>query len=254
MTRRPLADFVDFLWLSSGYSQPHGAERVLPTGSMSLVLSLDDQGQIGDVVSGARTVSFVLDTSRPLNLLGVHFKPGCGFAFFALPAGELQDLAVSLEAVWGRRAQILREQLLEAASPETQFHIVERALGECLRRGPVRHPAVRYAIKALQNPNQVTSVASLVEQSGLTARRFIAAFRDEVGLAPKTFSRLARFRRVIRTLPSGSNIDWPAIAMACDYFDQAHFIHDFRAFSGIRPSDYVRYRTASPNHIRIPEW
>ena len=253
VTCRPLSEFVDFLWLSERYVQPHAAERVLPTGCMNLVFDLDEHGQAGNTVSGACTRSFVLNTSRPLSLVGVRFKPGGGFPFFGLPAGELQDLSVSLETFWGQKAADLREQLLEAANPAARLRILEDYLLQRLHRGASRHPAVRFALDAFQNPNSASSVACVVARTGLTSRRFIASFRDEVGLTPKVFCRLSRFRHVIGTLESAPAVDWPAIALACGYFDQAHFIHDFRAFAGVSPTAYLRHRTTSVNHVRVAE-
>jgi AraC-like DNA-binding protein len=252
ITRRPLSDFVEFLWLAEGYSQPHAAEWVLPTGRMGLVLNLDGCNEGGNIIAGARTGSMILDTSRPLSLLGVGFKPGGAFPFFRLPAGELQNLSVSLETLWGRSASILRERLLEAKNRAARFEIVERALLERLQDGAESHPAVRFAVEAFQDRAQSMSVGSVVERTGLTARRFIDTFRDQVGLTPKVFARIARFRRLIASLEASTDVDWSATALQCGYFDQAHFIHDFRAFAGLRPSDYLRYRT-STNHVRIPD-
>ncbi len=252
VTRRPLADFVDFMWLADSYVQPHAAEWLLPTGNMGLVLSLDDRGPASDLLSGAYTRTFVLDTSRPLSLIGVCFKPGGGFPFFAGPAGELQDLSIPLDSLWGRKAGILREQLLEVRTAPARFLILESFLLGQIRRGPQRHPAVGYAIKALQNSERPASVACVTEFTGLSARRFIEVFRREVGMTPKVFSRLSRFRAVVSALELTTAVNWAATALECGYFDQAHFIHEFRHFAGMSPSAYVRQRTASPNHVRVP--
>jgi transcriptional regulator GlxA family with amidase domain len=115
------------------------------------------------------------------------------------------------------------------------------------------HPAVSYAVKAFHDPQASVSVADVVEHTGLSARRFIAVFRDQVGLAPKQFDRMCRFRRAIRSIDSRTEVDWADTAVACGYFDQAHFIHDFRAFAGMTPSFYIRHRTASLNHIRAAD-
>ncbi len=252
VTRRPLSDFVDFLWLSESYVQPHAAERILPTGNMGLVLSLDERGQARDVLSGASTRPFVLDTSKPLSLIGVCFKAGGGFPFFDGPAGELQNLSVSLDTLWGRKAQTLRESLLEARTAPARFHVLESFLLEQVRRRPDRHPAVRYALSAFQNRATALSVAAVTERSGLSARRFIEVFRHEVGLTPKVYCRVSRFRTAVSAVASTPTVEWAAIASACGYFDQAHFIHEFREFAGMSPSAYVRHRTGSPNHVRLP--
>ncbi len=252
INRLPLSRFVDFFWLAEGYVQPHATERVLPTGCVDLILSLDEHHKV-DVIAGARSQSIVIDTSRSLSFIGAQFRPGGAFAFLGLPAGELQDISVDPALVWGSSARVLREKLLDTPAPEARFRILERFLLERLHKARDRHPAVQYAIDTIGDSGGAASVASIVERTGLSARRFIATFRAEVGLAPKVFCRLARFRRVIGTLRNVEAVDWADIALDCGYFDQSHFIHDFRAFAGVSPSAYLRHRTSSTNHIRIAE-
>ena len=241
---------MDFFWLTEGYVQPHAAERLLPTGCVDLILSLDEHPEM-DVVCGARSQSIVLDTSRSLSLIGVRFRPGGAFPFLAVPVGELQDLSVHPQLLWGASARTLREQLLQANAPQARFRILERFLLERLDSSRERHAAVTYAIDTIERSEGSASVAALVDRTGLSARRFIATFRNEVGVAPKVFCRLARFRRVIGRLRATDSVDWADIALECGYFDQSHFIHDFRSFAGVSPSAYLRNRTSGPNHIRI---
>jgi AraC-like DNA-binding protein len=241
---------VDFFWLAEGYVQPHAAERVLPTGCVDLLLSLDERPAT-DVIAGPRSRSIILDTSRALSFIGVRFRPGGAFPFLGLPVGELQDLSVEPATLWGARARTLRDQLLHTGTANARFAILERFLLERLHEARERHPAVQYAIDTIGESHGTASVASIVDHTGLSARRFIAAFRDEVGLVPKVFSRLARFRRVIDELRDADAVDWADLALDCGYFDQSHFIHDFRAFAGVSPSAYLRQRTASANHIRV---
>jgi AraC-like DNA-binding protein len=255
ITRRPLSDFVDFLWMSEGYVQPHAAERILPTGRMDLVINLDESQGWRALASGARSTSMVLATVRPLTLIGVGFKPGGGFAFFPCPAGELQNSSAPLETLWGPTANTLREQLLEAVTPPERFAILEARLLERLRVGPHRHPAIQYALATFQNGPTTTTVADIVERTGLSARKLIDLFRGQVGLTPKVFSRMCRFRLVIGSINTrtSANVDWVQTALACGYFDQPHFIHDFRDFAGMSPAAYLRHRTTNPNHVRVAD-
>ena len=196
----PLSDYVDLLWIYEGYAQPHDQERLLPTGAMDLVLSLDNDNCVGSAVSGARSEFAVLDTSRPFSLIGAHFKPGGGFPFFPPPAGELQNLGVPLDAVWGADANLVRAQLLEAKTPEARFRILERALVEKSSGRLRRHPAVRYALKAFEGARSARAVTEVTGQLGLSARRFIELFRNEVGLTPKAYCRVRRFQDTLRAL------------------------------------------------------
>jgi AraC-like DNA-binding protein len=252
ITRRPLSDFVDFLWMSERYVRPHAAERILPAANMGLVLSLDEGGETADVLSGARTRSFILDTSKPLTLMGVSFKPGGGFPFFDGPAVELQDRSVGLDTLWGWKARKLREQLLEARTTPARFRVLESFLVEQVRRGPARHAAVKYALNTFQNSAHGLSVGAVIERTGFSARRFIEMFRNEVGLTPKVYCRVSRFRAAVSVVAPTPTVDWAATASTCGYFDQSHLIHEFREFAGMSPSAYLRNRTASLNHVRLP--
>jgi AraC-like DNA-binding protein len=93
----------------------------------------------------------------------------------------------------------------------------------------------------------------VTEQIGLSARRFADVFAKEVGLTPKLFCRVRRFQRVLRVIRVGQEIDWAEIALSCGYYDQAHFNHDFRAFSGINPSTYLAACTPHMSHVPILE-
>ena len=78
--------------------------------------------------------------------------------------------------------------------------------------------------------------------------------RDEVGLTPKLYSRIERFQHVLRSVELCDEVDWVGVATSCGYFDQAHFIHDFREFTGLRPSDYLGLRIAGQrSHVRVPD-
>ncbi|MGC1456777.1 MAG: AraC family transcriptional regulator [Steroidobacteraceae bacterium] len=251
ITHQPLAQFVDYLWLSEGYAPQHGAERVLPTGRMGLVLDVGGNGASSGFVSGARTGSFVLDTSRPLSLIGAAFKAGGGYAFFGLPAGELQDLTVPVDTFWRNDAQALRGELLETRSVARRFSILERHLVARLSGAPPRSALVRFALQEFQSPGRCISVGDVVDRTGTSARRFIAQFREQVGLAPKAFCRIQRFRQVLQRIGRDAEVNWTETALSCGYYDQAHFNHEFREFAGVSPSAYLACRTGSPNHLRV---
>lgn len=248
--RGSLSSYVEALWLSEGYAQPHRRERVLPTGSMDLVMRLDDAREMGSF-SGARSTAFVLDTSKPLSVIGVRFKAGGGAAFIGLPAGELRDERVSLDDLWRDSAPRLRDQLLEATDPQAKLHVLEQFLLARLTRRP--RCATDYALAQFQRAPGAASIGQIVEHTGLSSRRFIALFRDRVGLTPKLFARLCRFRRTLGTLQGRTDVDWADTAVACGYFDQAHLIHDFREFAGVSPAVYLRSRTGSINHVRCQD-
>jgi len=249
--RAPLSDFVDLLWLFDGYAPVHAQERLLPTGTVELVLDMRS-GPPGfrAVVAGPHSESSILDTSRAASVLGVHFKPGGAFPFLGVPAGELHNLEVPLDVLWGSGADELRERALSARSTEARFRVLEESL-LARARTLARHAAVAFALRELGEVPNARTVAAVAGAVGLSQRRFIDRFRDEVGLTPKLFSRVRRFQEVIRLVHPVRTVDWTDVALSCGYFDQAHFIHDFRAFSGMSPTEYFARKGDHENHVPL---
>jgi AraC-like DNA-binding protein len=248
--RWPLTDYVVGFWSYGYYAQPHRLERVLPTGTMNLVITIDGTNAGGTTVSGAHSAHSLLDTSKPLSVLAASFKPGGGFPFFGVPADALQNAHVPLDALLGVARWGIRDGLMETGTTLAKFRILERFLLARLKEHTGRSAGVRYALHAFHSASRVPHIASVAEEIGWTAKKFITMFRREVGLAPKVYCRVARFRKVVGALEGCDDVDWADVALSCGYFDQAHFIHDFKGFSGITPTEYLRERV-STNHVRV---
>jgi len=258
----PLSDFVDLLWLNEGYDTSHAKERLLPDGTVELVINLrEDRVRIYDphkleqfhtvpgcVVSGPRSEFFVIDTAGAASTIGVHFKPGGAFPFFREPACELNNQTVALECLWGAASARLRERLLMAPTPQQKFAVLEQCLLEQLAKPLQRHPAVNFAIQQFRCAPH-GPVLQMAEAVGFSQRRFIQLFSNEVGLTPKLFCRVSRFQRVVRTVHPLHKIGWAAMALDCGYYDQAHFNHDFQEFAGITPMQYLEQKTPHVNHV-----
>jgi AraC-like DNA-binding protein len=261
----PLADFVDQLWLSQGAAPAHQMERLLPDGTVELIInlhqdciSLYDRADYhlcgtapGCIVSGPRSQYFVIDTQDQTAIMGVHFRPGGAFPFFLAPPSELADQSVALDALWGAAASELRERLLASPTPAGKFRVLEACLLQQLAKPLERHPAVTFGIRQFLGPSQ-HSVAQVVDKAGFSQRRFIQLFDQQVGLTPKLFLRVSRFQRAVRTVHTAGQVDWAGLALDCGYFDQAHFIHDFQSFAGITPTTYLLDRSEHLNHVPLP--
>jgi len=239
---RLLSEFVDFFWIYERYAPPHHRERLLPTGTTELVFTLDANGRAASGVCGARSESVVLDTSTPLSVIAVHFRPGGGFPFFGGPSTELRNQSVTLDLLWGHDAAIVRDRLWEAKTAEERFKLLEETLLTRAGGRFNRNAAVRYALDVFDRSKGARPVGEVIQRIGPSPRRFRELFRSEVGLSPKAFCRIRRFNEVLERIERLMDVDWADVALSCGYFDQAHFNHDFRAFAGLSPAAYLRYR------------
>jgi AraC-like DNA-binding protein len=264
--RPPLSGLVESFWLYDGYAPPHSMERVLPSGTIEIVINLRGEalrlyeaGAVGrcesyrgPLVCGAYSEPFAIDTAQQAAIMGIHFKPGGLFPILGPVVGELGEIHVPLDTLCGAPADELWGRLLEAKTAEARFLILERFLQVRLARSIRPHPAVAFALEEFQRVPQTRTVAEVTALVGLSPRRCAELFRREVGLTPKTFSRVRRFQEVLHLVERSTSVDWTGLALACGYYDQAHFNRDFRAFSGITPTAYLGLRGGHINHVPIP--
>lgn len=258
----PLDRAIASLWYFQSAPRPFALERILPSGAAQLVVNLaEDRTRIydpgdgrcrtspGAVLTGARTTFEVIDTDEQTHVVGVRFHPGGTGALFRPPAHELGGPDVPLECLWNPAAAArLRERLLAADGPDAALDVLDATLRAQWQ--PVEgHRAVTAALQVFHRRPHAVRVGSVAEAVGLSPKRFIERFRTEVGLTPKQYCRVRRFQQALTAAHAAPEVDWAAVAVSAGYYDQAHFIHDFRRFSGLTPTGYRAGRTAFQNHV-----
>ncbi|MBE9211522.1 AraC family transcriptional regulator [Plectonema cf. radiosum LEGE 06105] len=260
----PLSQFVKFFWSSEGDSLASSQVKLLPIGSIELVINLDydtiplfdpsSREQCGSTSSirlcGIQSQSFIIDNHSQISVMGVRFQPGGSVPFFQIPAKELYNQIISLEELWNFHAEQLRENLLKVPRIKARFLVLERFLFRMMQ-SQKSHPIIDFALCEFQK-SPIPTVNEVTNKIGISNRYFGQLFSDVVGLTPKLFCRIQRLRRLLILLAEKTTVDWSEIALNCGYFDQAHFIHDFRSFAGCCPTTYLKQRGLHPCHILLP--
>jgi AraC-like DNA-binding protein len=261
----PLSRFVELFWYYEGSGPTTGKELILPTGTMQLIVRLGDaamqvwdrndrlqvDNRNGTMINGVHSQPFIIDTSDQDALIGVQFRLGGAFPFLGMPSSELKNINTGLDDVWGQRAEELRCRVCEAPTITERFAVMERWLQSMVSAPLVRHRSVKRGLRVLDDPTVAASVADIAADIGLSKRRFIEVFKQQVGLTPKLYARVRRFQSVITSLDDRADVVWPEVAVDCGYFDQAHFIRDFKQFCGLTPGKYLRARGDQRNHVPI---
>lgn len=263
---RPLAQFVELFWYcQDDHILPDHREKVLPNGCVEIIVNLstqpitvyaddhDARPQLdGDLlISGLYTSPFVIGSSSQGAALGICFKPGGAYPILGLPVDDLRSKHISLLDIWPNFAQELHHQLLEIPDILTRFRLVEQSLVQRITSDHILHPSVTFALSEFQRHDRLISVLGLTDQVGLSAKRFIDLFRSQVGLTPKQYLRVQRFQQVLYQIHHTDTVAWPELALTYGYHDQSHFIHDFRALTGITPTAYRDTHTVDLNHLPV---
>lgn len=259
-----LSNYVKFIWCNENYTPESSTERVLPSGSSQLIINLDnrkfrhfssDRSQefLYDpaILTGVRTNHIFLDSHTRISTIGVVLKPGAMTALFQIPASELQNQVVSLGTVLNRDISEIREQLAAASSHQKKFVLIESFLLNLLDPEHQLHPAVHFAVEQINQQNGSVSVSQVLNKIGYSRRWFSQIFRETVGIPPKQFSRIQRFQYNLALIREKNPPDWAQLAVANGYFDQSHFIHDFKDLAGLSPSEYRKHSGPAANHLSV---
>jgi AraC-like DNA-binding protein len=212
-----LRDWVDAFWHRPAADA--GSHRVLPDGCADLLVDLST-GALS--VVGTMTASMVIDGAHP-ELLGVRFRPGRAGALLHTELQELTDL----------RVEIADQRL--APRGDTLPEWIASLERELTRRASAAKADPRIDAAVARISRGGVSIDELARELSLTRQHLRRAFLAQVGVTPKTFARVMRFRRLLRSAESKRPPSWAALAVGLGYSDQSHLIAEFSEFAGTTP-------------------
>ncbi|GAB3920745.1 helix-turn-helix domain-containing protein [Larkinella terrae] len=221
--------------------------RVLP--DTSIVLAFRFKGTVVEsgetnsnlpvsVITGLRKSSRVLNYSANSSTLLVLFREGGAAAFFREPLHELFSQSRPLdELIQPQKLEEVEDRLAGAKTNPQRIAIIEQFLiSKRLRSGP--EPLLAQAVMSIKIAHGKTGIKSLAESLSISQDAFEKRFRKAVGTSPKQFAELVRFRYLITAQSADRSLT--DLAYEAGYFDQAHFIKDFRTFTGQAPQDFFK--------------
>jgi len=260
----PLLEFIENIIYYSGYCPPHSKDKLLPDGHVEMVIDLTDtQKHVYDNrdlseqssyrrgwLSGIRKEFITIESAQNSSMMVVRFRPGRALPFFGIPLSEFENQVVEMESIWGSDFLWLREEIIEATTPSGRIAVLEKHLLRIAHRRLEFNQSVDHAVKLLSNASGLT-IAELRNRIGFSHRHLVSLFHKHVGIGPKYYSRLMKFQTVLAALELQQKLNWTWIAQDCGYYDQAHFINEFRQFSGLTPTSYLGEKGEYLNYIPI---
>jgi AraC-like DNA-binding protein len=218
-------------------------ERVLPDGALRLIY-LDDGSPQRDgpqlLVAGPTAAASLVRLRGRVHGLSFTLHTGAAAALFDMPARELTDLSVPLEALWRGEGHELPDRMAAQADTEAQVQTLLEALAR--RARPERLEAARAAgraVRAIQSAAPGSGLRHTAAALGVGERRLQRIFHEHVGLAPKVVARLARLHQLLRALRHEPVPAWAELAPNLGFYDQAHLANEFRALSGLTPGEFL---------------
>jgi len=194
--------------------------------------------QYGSFTSGLFAGPVTIDSFGASNCLQINFTPLGARRFFGLPMKELAGRMVTLDDALGAEGHKLREELGNAADWQRRFDIAERFLLARIGKARMRSPQVDWAYNRIAMSGGRVRITSIAERLGWSRKHLARQFASEVGLGPKSVSRIARLNSAIDAWRTGQ-AGWAGIAADCGYADQAHMTREFQELAGAAPAAWA---------------
>ncbi|MFL5494640.1 MAG: DUF6597 domain-containing transcriptional factor [Gemmatimonadales bacterium] len=237
-----LAPFVDAFW-SRAADRSAGAvgpERILPDGCLDIVV-----GSQAAIVVGAMTRPIVVPPADGAGQIGVRFRPGMATAFLRIPAAALTDDHAPLEAVWPDGGEVA-DHVGSALGSDRAISRLAETLTSRLSRIAAVPPDLLMAVERIMAREGRIDVSRLAASLGITRQHLARRFAAHVGVPPKTFCRVVRLWKVLRST-TGSRVNWAGLAADLGYSDQSHLVTEFRSLTGLTPTHWISSRAPVPN-------
>jgi methylphosphotriester-DNA--protein-cysteine methyltransferase len=262
----PLASLIESVWDWDAPAPAHRFERILPVANASLIVNLaEDETRVydddatrrcerfgGAALDAPRHRSFVIDTAEQVRVMGVVFRCGAAAAFFRERMDTIANAHVDLDDLVASRFRGVRERLLEASGSRARVAMLCGWLDDVAKDASMPGAVARAAALLREAPH-LGRVTHAHRESGLSPRRFGTVFREHVGMSPKRYARLQRFRAIVDSVQRGRRVEWSRVAADCGFYDQPHLVREFRAFSGMTPTEYVALRGEYANHVPLDD-
>lgn len=177
------------------------------------------------------------ETKESFGIFGAYIYPFAVPYFFKVPSEETSNEMLDLDIfLGGSEGKELEEKIMIALDNLKRAEILAAFLEAKLTNRLLQNNNIVCAIKHVIHSKQISSVAQLADKFNLSVRQFDRKFKEYAGFSPKTYLRLVRLNKA--TQQHRANKPLTQIALECGYYDQSHFIHDVKAFTGYHPSFY----------------
>jgi AraC-like DNA-binding protein len=244
-----LARFVERFWYSAGTTSV-SRERLLPNGLVELAICMAEPHRLVEgagtktlrlCLTGLQTGPMVIEHPGYHRVLGLRLHPAGAYALLSLPMGEVSGLTVDLRDLLGEAANELAERCHETVSVERCFHVAADWVAERVVRSRALDPRIAWSVGRIEQSSGQVPIGELREFTGLSKTRLASVFRDQVGVLPKVYSRIVRYRRALALLDCEAP-SLAEVALQAGYYDQSHMTTQFRELGGLTPREFVATR------------
>jgi AraC-like DNA-binding protein len=249
---KALAPFINCFWvLEDDYSEtvhdisfPDGCAEIVFSPTMDVLRSDDGvtfRKQPPGELIGQLTKPYLLRvTGRKGTTFGIRFYPHTFALCTSTPVTHYNDITLSADDVLYKG---ITDFAFECIGTRKYIQLIEKIENFLLSKISKQKLSASYqlansAVKHIIQQKGVVDMDKLISNCNISARYLQAAFSENVGYSPKFLARIIRFQHALSCINSKTKKSLTSISYEAGYFDQSHFIRDFKTFTGFLPSEY----------------
>lgn len=252
-TIQPNADLTSFVkcyWTLEGPAHPDPEkQRIVPDGCMEMIFLCGDlyrqyfeDGshilQPRAFVFGQITKPLEIQQTGKVDIFAIRFHPHGFMPFTTVAASQMENRAVPLVELFGAQAAVLEAAMFDALTTTERVEVIETFLMNCLVTKEAIDRLISSSVGTLLSLNGQLSVAELSKELAVNRRQLERKFAAQVGLSPKQLAKIFRLQATLKTMLSQESPSLTVLAYDGEYFDQTHFIKDFKEFTGVSPKKF----------------
>lgn len=248
--QKSLRSYIKCYWaLESAREENPQRQTIVPDGCMEMIFHYGDLYkqyttnessviQPRCFVIGQLTRPLEIEPTGKTGIFSVRFHPEGFMPFATLPLKEMENRAVSLEELFGENGKETELNILNAESVHKRINYAEDFLIKRLADTETIDRIVRSTVEAILSLKGDLSVDELSEITNSNRRQLERKFASAIGLSPKQLSKTIRLQAILKLLLSKQYTSLTSLAYEGKYYDQAHFIKDFKEFTGMTPKEF----------------
>ncbi|MFP2996833.1 helix-turn-helix domain-containing protein [Spongiivirga sp. MCCC 1A20706] len=245
-----LTAFVKRYWTLDGEKEKVPLKNtIVPDGTMKLIFhyghTYKHHSKSGDItvlpkcfLIGQLTKPYVIEPTGVTGSFVVQFKPNGFLPFATIPIKEMENTAVPLDKLFGDKGKKLGELILNANHTSERIQIIETFLLKELADKKTIDIIVNSTVETIFNTNGQFSVNEFSKRTNINRRQLARKFSSTIGLSPKQLAKTIRIQTTLKSLLNEELTSLTDLAYENEYFDQAHFIKEFKEFTGLTPKEF----------------
>lgn len=261
-----LSAVVNFYWtLEVPYDPEIPKQKIIPDGNVEMTFNFADgiKKFVSDdefivhpdvMVMGQRTKSYLIAPTGDVNTFAISFFP-YGFAnLLSFPLKKLTDNEIPLSGIFGEEQALQLENDMKAAENSLErIKIIEDFLLAKLQEKEITKNIVSTTIDALIETNGNATISKILKENPSKRRQLERKFSKEIGVSPKQLGKVLRMQAALQLMLNENPESLTHVAYETGYYDQAHFIKDFKEFTEISPGDILENKSMILSNIFYKE-